>query len=723
MGKIIVLDENTSNKIAAGEVVERPASVVKELIENSIDAGATSISVEIKNGGITFIKINDNGSGIDEDDVEIAFERHATSKIKNSEDLDSISTLGFRGEALASIASIAAVELTSRVKSNQHGTIIKIRGGSVKEVSKIGCPVGTTFVVKELFYNTPARFKFLKKDSTEAGYISDIITRVALSKPHISLKLISNNSLVLQTPGNNDLLSAIYSIYGKEATKSVLEINYTDNKVKMTGFAGKPEIARSSRNQQSIFVNGRYIKSKLITSAIDEAYKTYLLKNKYAFIVLNLEVNPMLVDVNVHPTKMEIRFSDEQEIFRSVFHAISSALIGKDLIKTYVIEKHDNPFIINNEHTEKGKFTQQNLNLENKLINEPKTADYTRDSAIPTQKAIISDEILPLGTIAKENINNNLSSSRSLMEDLTSKNIDTQGHNEKVTPKLQNNAEVNIIADKARKSDDIDKSGEVNKLKEYYGIDKSSEVNKAKEFSDINMSNEESKSKDSNDASKPKGENDFKKANEIDEVISQKIEVKRNLINFNNALIIGQLFSTYILLQSDNDVILIDQHAAHERIRYEFYKEKFLNNESLSQDLLSPIVVELTNQELKFVVEEQDFFDRLGFKYESFGNNSIILRSVPMTDTGTSIKSAFLEVVDSVLSKGKHDYRKTADETIYTIACKSAIKANKKMDDMEIKSLLMELSKIDNPYTCPHGRPTIVKLTKYELEKMFKRII
>jgi DNA mismatch repair protein MutL len=709
MGKIIVLDENTSNKIAAGEVIERPASVVKELLENSIDAGATSISVEIKNGGITFIKINDNGSGIDEDDVELAFERHATSKIKNSEDLESIATLGFRGEALASIASVASVELTSRVKSNQHGTLIKIKGGKVKEVNKTGCPVGTTFVVKDLFYNTPARFKFLKKDSTEAGYISDIITRVALAKPHIALKLVSNNTLLVHTPGNNDLLSVIYSIYGKETSKNVIEINYTDNKVKMTGYAGKTDIARSSRTNQSIFVNGRYIKSKLISSAIDEAYKTYLLKNKYAFIVLSLEINPMLIDVNVHPTKMDIRFSDEQEIFRSVYHAISSALIGKDLSKNLQPDKHEhNPFKFNNEPSPKLNYSQQNINLNSPYLKEQNPKNLKSEFNFEIERSNVSkDKILEDKTSDKTS------------EDIALKDFSIEDKTSKF----------NTIEDKASKDNDIEnKASEYNILQEKTSLNYfigepsqnnrnlSDDTNRALNSEDILSTNVLSKNKTFEESNLP--QKDI-----INSSTYENSEYKKNQVNFDNSIIIGQLFSTYILLQNENELVLIDQHAAHERIRYEYFREKYKNNESLSQELISPIVIELTNHEIKFLIEEQEFFDRLGFKYEDFGNNSIILRSVPLSDEGVSIKIAFLEVIDTIISKGKQDYKKIADETIYTIACKSAVKANKKMNELEIRSLIKELSTIDNPYTCPHGRPTIIKLTKYELEKMFKRII
>jgi len=585
MGKIIILDENTSNMIAAGEVVERPASVVKELIENSIDAGADNISIEIKNGGISYIKIADNGTGIDEDDIEIAFERHSTSKIKSSEDLESISTLGFRGEALASIAAVSHVQLTTRTRNRPYGMYFEIRGGRIIEAKQTGCPTGTTFVVRDLFFNTPARYKFLKKDSTESGYVSDIITRIALGNPHISFRFTSNGSGIIHTPGNNDLLSVIFSIYGRETAKEIIAVDYQDNSIKITGYAGKPGIARANRNHQSIFVNGRYVKSKIIISAVDEAYKTFLMKNKYAFVVLKIETNPLLIDVNVHPAKMEIRFSNEQDIFRSVYHAVNNALLGRtDGTAADILKKSEETF----------KFR-------NKL-----------------------DE-------------------------------------------LENNKAEQKLNDRYNKANEC--------------------INEA--------------------------ESDYR--GEAEEIQEEN--------RFEDAKIIGQIFSTYIILQWGDRVLLMDQHAAHERINYEKMKMNYSNNEPIAQVLLTPVVLELTPSELRFLNENGAFFNRMGFTFEVFGNNSIILRSVPCKETGSDIKAVFLEVLDFAESSGNKDFNMIADEALYTIACKAAVKANTKLDSVEIRNLLKELSKLENPYTCPHGRPTVIEITKHELERMFKRIV
>ncbi|MDP4092758.1 MAG: DNA mismatch repair endonuclease MutL [Bacillota bacterium] len=624
MGKIIILDENTSNKIAAGEVIERPASIIKELIENSIDASADIISVEIKNGGISYIKVTDNGSGIEEDDTEIAFERHATSKIRSSNDLEKIETLGFRGEALASIAAVSSVELTTRVANKTQGSLIRIKGGNLIDVRKTGCPAGTTFVIRELFYNTPARFKFLKKDTTEAGYISDVVGRIALGNPNISFRLSSSGSTVIHTPGNGDLLSVIYSIYGKETAKNSIEIKYQDQYVKIHGYAGKQEIARSNRNQQSLFVNGRYIKSRTVASSIDEAYKTFLMKNKYPFIVLFIDINPMLVDVNVHPTKMEIRFSDEQQIFRSVYHAVNNALLtGQNFKEINITTTHSNSFKMPENTYESVKYEQENLGSRASIIAEKAAVSYTPD----------------------------IFQNRNIVQ----------------TPR--NN---NIIIE-----------------------------------TDKNTLNESVYNKQPDEEPK------------IQEEVKQRTTAAERL---DNARIVGQVFSTYIILQQGDDMLAIDQHAAHERITYEGLKKKYADNQSLAQYLLKPEVVELTHQELKTVEENSELLEKLGFILEEFGSGSVLLRAVPVNDLGL-IKELFLQIIDEIYTRKNYEETKRVDDLLYTVACKAAVKANRRLEESEIKSILKELGNIENPFTCPHGRPTVIKISKKDFEKMFKRIV
>ncbi len=702
MGKIVLLDENTSNKIAAGEVVERPASVIKELVENSIDAGADSISIEAKNGGISYMRVTDNGSGIEVDDVEIAFERHATSKIKSSNDLESISSLGFRGEALASIASVSIIEVTTRTKNNEYGIYARVEGGNVKEIKQVGCPVGTSFVVSSLFYNTPARYKFLKKDSTEFGYISEIVNRIALAKPGISFKLVGNNSVALHSPGNNDLLSVIFSIYGKEVSRNVLPIDYEDSIVKIKGYAGKPEISRSTREYQSIFVNGRYIKSKLISGAIEEAYKTFVMKNKHPFTVLNIDINPLLVDVNVHPTKMEIRFSKEQEIFRSVYHAVNNALLSSPLIRdVHFHEKAHNIFKIKDFNINKAEYVQQNIEASNKETVKNNSGALIQNSDENNDK---NNKINSKtnGDI-NNNINNNINTD-SIGNETPLKSIEYVKHDKELNnvKYVKEDKEVKEVKEDKKVKEDKETS-----IVEYLDNAENLDANKIA-ANDKNIGNI----------------NNIGDTGNIKEEASDEVkESKENSDIFKNASIIGQVFSTYILLQKDNELLLIDQHAAHERIMYEYYKDKFSKKEPFSQMLLTPVVVEIPYNEIKYMEDKREIFNNLGFIFENFGNNSIIIRSVPFVNDINSIKELFLEVVDKIKKSNTDDIDIMADEAIYTIACKAAVKANRKLDEKEIESVLDKLRDTINPYTCPHGRPVIVKLTKYELEKMFKRVL
>ena len=641
MGKIIILDENTANKIAAGEVIERPASVIKELVENSIDAGSTNIQVEIRNGGISFIRIIDNGSGIAEDDVEIAFERHATSKMRRADDLESISSMGFRGEALASIAAVSTIQLTTRVKNAVQGISIEVKGGCLLDVKPIGCPVGTTITVKELFFNTPARYKFLKKDSTEAGYVADVLSRLALGYPDISFKLVSNGSVLLHTPGNGDLKSTIFSVYGAEAAKQLIEINYDDSRVKISGYVGKAELSRSNRNQQSIYINRRYIRSKTITAALDAAYATFLMKNKYAFALLDIRLNPALTDVNVHPSKMEVKFSNEQDMYRAVYHAINSALLSQSSVRN--VSSYDNTgknaFSFNEKGAEKPAFTQQSFEWIKKEL------DQKRAAAIN-------------GTHDNQ--------TGGIYEAADDKNDARAGTAENETAPY--------IADS----------------KVLYGSTLTGYVS---DFPDSDM---KARNSGANTA------------------FPNLLEGTR---------LIGQAFSTYILLERGDELFLLDQHAAHERIRYEELKAAYEKNEPISQTLMAVIPIELNVAEYQFAINEELFFGKLGFTYESFGSNSIILRSAPFDDNGLNVRELFLETLDFIMNGSNGQKNLIADVTLYTMACKSAVKANKKLDEREIEALLEKMAAMENPYTCPHGRPAILRLKRYELEKLFKRIV
>lgn len=670
MGKIIILDENTANKIAAGEVIERPASVIKELVENSIDAGATVIQVEIRNGGISFIRVIDNGGGIADDDVEIAFERHATSKIRRADDLESISSMGFRGEALASIAAVSAVQLSTRVKSAIQGTGIEVKGGSVINVKPIGCPVGTTITVKELFFNTPARYKFLKKDSTEAGYVADVLSRLSLGYPDISFKLVSNGAVLLHTPGNGDLKSAIFSVYGAEVSKQLIEINYDDTRVKIYGYVGKAELSRSSRNQQSFYINRRYIRSKTITAALDAAYETFLMKNKYAFALLDIRLNPALTDVNVHPSKMEVKFSSEQDIYRAVYHAVNSALLSQTSIRTVSANSKEDRKVYNfvDRTVEKPAFTQQSFEWVKKEL------DQKRADAIAGKldnKAIAISE------------NNRMAANP---ED----NSDMQNAVHEVSTAIADNKENKCVSPGNPTKEASAGTGVVSESKMEYE----------------NRKNESTA--EPADAHKAAAASGQKTSN-------------KNL--FEGTRLIGQAFSTYILLERDDELLLLDQHAAHERIRYEELKAAYERNEPVSQTLISVIPIELTAGECQFALSESPFFEKLGFTYESFGVNSIILRSAPFDDNGLNARELFLNTLDFVINESNAHKNASADELLYTMACKSAVKAHKKLDEREIEALLQKLSELENPYTCPHGRPAILRVKRYELEKLFKRIV
>jgi len=639
LGKIIVLDENSINKIAAGEVIERPLSIVKELVENSIDAGASKITMEIKNGGIILIKITDDGKGIDPDDVELAFERHATGKIRSADDLPKVMTMGFRGEALSSIAAVSEVELFTRTIDNDFGMNVFIKGGNIMRVKQIGCPVGTIITVRNLFFNTPARFKFLKKDTTEAGYISDIMTRLALSAPQISFKFISNGTTLLHTPGNNDLSSTIYSLYGREISQNLIFAEYKDEKFIITGYVGNSAVARSNRSQQSLFVNNRFVKNKTVTAAIDEAYKTIIMKNKFAFCVLKIDINPLMIDVNVHPNKMEIKFSEEGELFRSVYHTINNALT-KDIILP--------------EFKTVNKQVELVPHIDNFKQNILKTSDYKFYNKTDDESNHISKPNIQYETNNK-----------------SEPNIQYGPNNKSVlNADCQTNSKSEITVD--------------------YG-------------------------------------NDIHEENKTDLLVSEDPpESENNKDYFEQLLeegtIIGQGFMTYIIIQLGEQLVFIDQHAAHERIRFEELVHQYENAQLHGQNLLTPEIVEVSPKEKILIKAEKEFISSLGFEYEDFGQNSIMIRQVPLKNFEYSPAMLFKEIIDKIDSMGDRA-KAQAKEILYDIACKGAIKANKKLDNQEILQILRGLADLKTATTCPHGRPIILKMTKYFIEKEFKRII
>lgn len=596
MGKIHVLNENISNKIAAGEVVERPSSVIKELIENSIDANASSITIEIKDGGISYIRISDNGIGMDSEDAKISFIRHSTSKISSESDLFYINTLGFRGEALASIASVAYIEMLTKQKEDNYGTKINIEGGELKYIETAGCSDGTTITVKNLFYNTPARLKFLKKESREAAIISDMLLKLSLSRPDISFKYINNNKLIFNTPGDGSLKNTILILYGKDTYSSLININYSNNYLSINGFVGSSKIARSNRNHQVFFVNNRLVKNKILSTAVDNAYKTYLTINKFAFCIIFIDINPELIDVNVHPTKSEIRFQNESEIFSAIFNTVRNGLTGEILIPNLSFDEDDNKEI------------------------------HVKDNVYEIEK--------------QENL-------------FDSNIIEDTKYLFKENSKLQENNKTYM------------------------------DIEPVKESSIENI--------------------DFK-------------SILPPLI------VLGQCHYTYILAQGPDGLYIIDQHAAHERIMYEKFKDSYESSGIQSQELLVPLVIEMTPDEIIIIKENIEKFHKLGFDIDNFGNNSLIIRAVPIIFGEPQLKKLFIEIVDNINSNNLSGSSNFIDKSLYTLACKSAVKANDKLSDIEMSELLNMLRLTNNPYNCPHGRPTIIKMSKYELEKKFKRI-
>ena len=594
MKNINILDSNTIDKIAAGEVVERPSAVVKELVENSIDANADAVTIEIKDGGISFIRITDNGEGIDRSQVKKAFMRHATSKIKSVEDLISVTSLGFRGEALSSISAVGKVEFLTKTKTDFIGTRYVVEGGRECVFEDAGIPDGTTIIVRDLFFNVPARKKFLKSPSSEGNNITELIEHMILSHPNISFKYIYNGNVKLQSSGKNDIKSCIYNVYGRDIANGLIEVKSIRDDISIHGFIGKPELARATRNFEIYFVNNRFIKSTLIDRALEEAYKDYLMLHKYPTVFLYFEIPSHLIDVNVHPTKREIRFFEGEALKCYIVDVIKNALINKELIKEIVEEHHEKPSV-----------------KESEINKEP-----------------------------FETINHIIESS-------------------------YNN---------------------------YY----SSEIEKEDESTDINDKNEQLTLFD-------------------DKFISEE-SIKKHRI-------IGQLFNTYWLIEFENKLFIVDQHAAHEKVNYERLIKKLRNNENCSQNIYPPIVVSLSNAEAQYVTKYNENFLNVGFTIEHFGGLDYTISTVPMELLSQNPADYFHEMLDELMEGKNSKETETVNLKIATMACKASVTGNMHLSVFEADKLISELLTLENPYNCPHGRPTIISFSKYEIEKMFKRIV
>ena len=744
MGNIVLLDDLTINKIAAGEVIERPASVVKELVENSIDAGADKITIETKNGGITYIRITDNGKGFLPDDLEIAFERHATSKIREAQDLETVTSMGFRGEALASIAAISHIELISKTESNEIGKKIEVKGGNVINIEDAGCPKGSTITVTDLFYNTPVRYKFLKKDFTEAGYIEDVVIRIALVHPEISIKLINSGKVIIQTSGNGDMKSVIYSIYGRDVAENIVDVNYEYEDIKINGVIGKPVIARSNRANQLFFVNKRYIKDKTLTSAAEQGYKGLLTIGKYGFLVLNMEMNPQKVDVNVHPAKLEVRFEDESKVFKAIYHAIKDSLLKEDLIpnKTKIeLDKQaqNNTWKIN----ENNLFPKVETNKKEELkCEEPKIdilaeINKMQNAPIPNLSEIIQKEDEQKNDKEnidkKDDINNNFKESNeekkeeghvSKLEELFNKFTNKKKENEQIdetknfVAQIYERKEEKKLEENLEETKKIDLSEVNEKIKE---LDKLKIEPDYKDFEEMYALTFGKTIKD-----EPKLEEDAKEYTVTDKDLKtvQNVSIFEKLPKqeIPNYKYIGIAFSTYIIIEMNGELYIIDQHAAHERIMYEKIKANYYSDGNKdSQLMLLPDIINLSHKDMQIAKDNMEIFEKAGFMLEEFGENTIKLSGVPTVCLDLDTKELFLETLDEINTVARTAKQEIEEKFIATVACKAAVKANMALTKEEVDNLMKQLLILPNPFTCPHGRPTAIRMTKIDIEKKFSR--
>lgn len=628
MGKIHLLDTEISNKIAAGEVVERPASVIKELAENSIDAGSYMITIEIKDGGTTYMRVSDNGSGMSADDAKICFLRHATSKIQSESDLDAIYTLGFRGEALSSIGAVSKVSLYTKRESDDTGVCVTCTGGEILSSEDAGTPNGTTIIVEDLFYNTPARLKFLKKDSTEAGYITDVVSRLIFAHPEISFRLIVNGKEKLFSAGDNNLNNAVYTVYGKDYAKNTLEVEYENSGMKISGLIGKGTASTAKRTHQSFFVNRRYIKSPLMIRALEEAYKNQIMIGKFPFAVLNIEINPEAVDINVHPTKLEVKFSNEREVYNTVYYGVKNAL--------YAI-----PNVPKIEREEKEEL--------------PKPEIFKKD--VPKEQIAFTSE-------------------PSIPKSMT-KRPETPLYNPYENPFMPS-------APKSEPSED---------MKEKYA-----DILK---INDMPLKMETPKEEE-----KP-----------------QEIPKETNVFADEYFEIVGQVFDTYIIAEKGDEMLIVDQHAAHERLKYEELKSEIEEKRMTPQMLIEPVIMTLDGREMETFSDNAELFNEMGFESDIFGEETIIIRAVPGSIELGEVEDCMRELLTQAENLKKELIFEKKQCIMYSIACKSAIKANMRLGTEEMKNLVKRVLRLENINTCPHGRPIIITMSKKELEKEFKRIV
>lgn len=657
MPQIALLSQETIDKIAAGEVIERPSSVVKELVENAIDAGSSAVTVEIKEGGISFIRISDNGCGIEREQIPLAFLRHSTSKIKSVEDLFTVTSLGFRGEALSSIAAVSQVELITKTNGDFTGSRYLIEGSKEVSLEEIGAPDGTTFIIRNLFYNTPARKKFLKSAQTEGTYIHELMQRMILSHPDVAFKFIMNNQVKLQSSGNGNIKDIIYHLYGRDITKALLPIAHESELFKVSGFIGKPMISRGNRGYELYFVNGRFIRSQILSKAIEDAFKPFLMQHQYPFTVLYFEIDSSLLDVNVHPTKMELRFSNQQELYREVQSILSAALVHRDIIPEVPVDtpKKNEMEVPKIEKVMPEPFEQKRLEEIRKAVRKDSPYEIKYPVSRPMGTGSVS-------SAAQEKLLDTIKSMPP--EDMMEERI------QKETLPEQSKKET---------EKELAKEAYVLREEETYGA-------------------------------KPEGSYEQGSFLKEEEMAKQKI--------------IGQLFDTYWLVEYNDRLFIVDQHAAHEKVMYEKLKKQFEKKEFTSQAISPPIVITLSMREAEGLERFKEQFTKLGFEIEHFGGAEYSICGVPGNLYRLNTRGVLIEMLDE-LTDGISE-RATTDvilDKIASMSCKAAVKGSQRLSLPEMEQLMKDLMKLDNPYNCPHGRPTIIAMSKYEIEKKFKRIV
>ena len=788
MGKIVLLDDLTINQIAAGEVIERPASAVKELVENSIDAGAKNITIDVKNGGISYIRVIDDGSGIMPDDMEIAFERHATSKIRKAEDLEKVKSMGFRGEALASIAAIAKIELVSKTKDSKMGYKVVFEGGELVDKHEEGTSNGTSITVKDLFYNTPVRYKFLRKDFTELGYIEDAVTRIALANPNVAIKLINSGKTIIQTNGSGKIEDCIYAIYGKEVVENILPVDYTYEDMHVTGVIGKPIISRSNRANQLFFVNHRFIKDKTLTSAAEQGFKGLVTVGKHGFLILNIDMDAKKVDVNVHPTKLEVRFQEETKVFKAVYHSIKETLLKGDLVSDTEKDYSDvTPNDILKEIKNKDRIEAWGLNktFESSKINNSEKEEKAKDEGPKfsdfkeTIKGLDEDtrtkfvQEIAKATTAEE-ISKGLNKFTTFIKGMESNSKEEKKDEEettqdsKVSEELEGKEELSKELEKDKKVEE-QKESELNEKEETKELNeaeeqeepnetdeskKADETEEDKETEQIEEAEKTTETKEKEEAEEkaeePKEEMSFEEMykklfgrniedakKQYQEKIAEEEErypispIKDNEISMFDGdgkdsklpyNFIGIAFNTYIILSINNDLYILDQHAAHERIMYEKVKKNYYSEkEKDSQLMLLPDIINLNNKEMGIFKDNRALFEKAGFVVEEFGDNTIKLTGVPEFCLDFDTKEIFLETLDEINTVARTAKQELEDKFLATVACKAAVKAHMALTKQEVDSLMEELLKLPNPFSCPHGRPTVIKMSKTDIEKKFSR--